>query len=142
LLAPVISDGLLNFLFRHIHASSRVLIVVGKIKLCVNEKDERFRLVAPYTEKKVAMVGKKGDSTRAHGSHPRKKGDPYYTYVVNDRPSGLNPETDAGLVENFLDTDAREIEIEIGRLSTRASSTTSSGKKKGSKHGRTNLSVT
>jgi hypothetical protein len=26
------------------------------------------------------------------------------------------PETDAGLVENFLDTDAREIEIEIGRL--------------------------
>ncbi|XP_044406050.1 uncharacterized protein [Triticum aestivum] len=29
------------------------------------------------------------------------------------------PETDAGLVEFFLDTDAREIEIEIGRLRPR-----------------------
>jgi hypothetical protein len=29
------------------------------------------------------------------------------------------PETDAGLVEYFLDTDAREIEIEIGRLRPR-----------------------
>jgi hypothetical protein len=31
------------------------------------------------------------------------------------------PETDAGLVEYFLDTDAREIEIEIGRLRPRLS---------------------
>ena len=29
------------------------------------------------------------------------------------------PDTDAGLVEYFLDTDAREIEIEIGRLRPR-----------------------
>ena len=29
------------------------------------------------------------------------------------------PDTDAGLVEFFLDTDAREIEIEIGRLRPR-----------------------
>jgi hypothetical protein len=31
------------------------------------------------------------------------------------------PDTDAGLVEFFLDTDAREIEIEIGRLRPRLS---------------------
>jgi hypothetical protein len=31
------------------------------------------------------------------------------------------PDTDAGLVEYFLDTDAREIEFEIGRLRPRLS---------------------
>ena len=31
------------------------------------------------------------------------------------------PDTDAGLVEFFLDTEAREIEVEIGRLRPRLS---------------------
>uniref|UniRef100_A0A453ABB2 Uncharacterized protein n=1 Tax=Aegilops tauschii subsp. strangulata TaxID=200361 RepID=A0A453ABB2_AEGTS len=36
-----------------------------------------------------------------------------------EREARVIPETDAGLVEFFLDTDAREIEIEIGRLRPR-----------------------
>ncbi|CAD6226691.1 unnamed protein product [Miscanthus lutarioriparius] len=37
----------------------------------------------------------------------------------NEREARVIPDTDAGLVEFFLDTDAREIEIEIGRLRPR-----------------------
>lgn len=39
----------------------------------------------------------------------------------SEREARVIPDTDAGLVEFFLDTDAREIEIEIGRLRPRLS---------------------
>ncbi|XP_062184877.1 uncharacterized protein LOC133888594 [Phragmites australis] len=37
----------------------------------------------------------------------------------NEREARVIPDTDAGLVEFFLDTEAREIEVEIGRLRPR-----------------------